>query len=240
MLIESRAVVLGTLKYNDENLIATLLTERAGCVSFIVRVSKSRRARVRHTLFQPLQPLYIIWNARANEGLVRPQSAEAVPLRSVPYDPAKSAVALFLAEFMHHALRKEPASGRLFDYVWRSLEWFDLCEHDFANFHLVFLLRFSRLLGYFPNMEEWREGLWFDLQTSEFTGVRPSHDHAVSPEDAALLPKLLRLQYGTMRVFRLNGAQRSRLLQSVCDYYRLHVAEFPELRSLGVLREVFA
>ena len=38
MLIKSRAIVLHTLKYNDESLIVELLTEATGCVSFIVRI----------------------------------------------------------------------------------------------------------------------------------------------------------------------------------------------------------
>jgi len=232
--------VLHTLKYNDENIICHLLTEQAGCVAFIVRVSQSRRVRVRHTLFQPLQLLNIEWNARVREGLERLKNAVPVPYASIPYEPQKASVALFLAEFMRRALRKEPPSPGMFSYVWQSLQWYDLCAADYANFHLVFLLRFSRLLGFFPNLDDCREGAWFDLLSGDFVPSRPVHGHALSPDDAAWLPKLLRMQYQSMHLFRFNGAQRSRLLQFVCDYYRLHVPEFSELKSLDVLREVFS
>lgn len=239
MLLKSRAIVLHTLRYNDTNIICHLLTEQAGCAAFIVGISSSRKARVRHTLFQPLQRMEIEWNAREREGLERIRNVSALPFASIPCEPRKAAVALFLAEFMWQALKKEPPSPGIFHYVWQSLQWYDLCTAGYANFHLVFLLRFSRLLGIFPNTDNYADGTWFDLLSGDFVASRPTHGHVLSPDDTALLPKLLRMQYQSMHVFRFNGSQRSRLLQFVCDYYRLHVAEFPELKSLPVLREVF-
>ena len=40
MLTESRAIVLRTIKYNDESFIAETLTEGHGRVSFLVRISR--------------------------------------------------------------------------------------------------------------------------------------------------------------------------------------------------------
>jgi DNA repair protein RecO (recombination protein O) len=44
----------------------------------------------------------------------------------------------------------------------------------------------------------------------------------------------------SMQVVGLNGAMRRRALEIVTEFYRLHVPEFPELKSLHVLAEVFA
>jgi DNA repair protein RecO (recombination protein O) len=43
----------------------------------------------------------------------------------------------------------------------------------------------------------------------------------------------------SMRAVGLNRAIRQRVLEIVTEFYRLHVPEFPELRSLAVLAEVF-
>lgn len=146
MLTESRAIVLRTIKYNDESFIAETLTEGHGRVSFLVRISRSPRAAVRHTLFQPLALLTICWNHREGNALKRPKSVGvSTPLVSIPYDPRKSAVALFLSEFLQAAIKVEDASGLLFQYIYTSIEWFDTAPKDFANFHLVSctLLAFS-------------------------------------------------------------------------------------------------
>lgn len=241
MLIKSRAIVLHTVKHTDESVIVELLTEATGCVSFAVRVSRSRRAAVRHTLFRPLALLEVEWNHHARGGLQHLRSAQAaVPLLSVPYEAHKTTVALFLAEFLHHAVRTEAAPELLFSYVFSSVEWFDAAQSGCANFHLVFLLRLARFLGFEPNLEGAAPGCYFDLEAGRFTPVRPTRPHFIEPDEAARLPLLMRMNFGTMHLFRFSGAERSRLLEHINTYYRLHLPSFPELRSLAVLREVFA
>lgn len=82
-------------------------------------------------------------------------------------------------------------------------------------------------------------GLYFDLQEGAYAMVRPAHAYYIEGADAAALPTLWRMNFGTMQVFHLTGAQRSRILQAIITYYRLHLPGIPELKSLDVLREVF-
>lgn len=240
MLTESRAIVLRTIKYNDESIIAETLTEGYGRVSFLVRISRSPRAAVRHTLFQPLALLNIGWNHREGSGLKRPKSVGvSTPLVSIPYDARKSTVALFLSEFLQAAVKIEDASGLLFQYIYNSVEWFDTAPKDFANFHLVFLLRLVRFLGFAPNLEDYHPGDGFDLEAGRFVAKAPLHGHFLYPEDAAKLPLLERMNFATMHVFRFSGSERSRLLGYINLYYRLHLPSFPELKSLAVLQDIF-
>lgn len=71
--MKSRAIVLHTLKYNDTQIIANVLTEEMGCVGMIVRISRTKRATVRHALFQPLAILDIEWEHRPKATLQNPQ-----------------------------------------------------------------------------------------------------------------------------------------------------------------------
>lgn len=238
--MKSKAIVLSALRYGDEQLIVDLLTEQCGCVPMMVRVSRSRRAAVRHTLFQPMAVLEVEWNERAKASLQRPRAVQtALPFSSVPYDPYKSAMALFLAEFVRHALRAEQDTGAVFAFVEKSMEWLDTCESDFSNFHIAFLLHFTRFMGFMPNLDGYAEGMWFDMRSSAFTSLKPLHADVLEPRDAALLPLMMRMKYANMRVFRFNGAERSRLLELVNTYYRLHLPSFPELKSLAVLKQLF-
>lgn len=238
--MKQQAVVLNTVRYSDEAIIATLFAQESGVVPMLVRVSRSRRAQVRHSLFRPMAVLEVEWEDRPRASLQRPKAVQvALPLSTLPYDPMKSAIALFLAEALYHAVPVEPDAGSLFAYIVRSIEWLDTCERGFANFHLVFLLHLTRFLGFRPNVEDFRPGDYFDLRASCFVRTLPVHPDFLSPEDAALVPKLLRMDYANMHVFRFSGEERSRLLEQINRYYRLHVPDFPELRSLAVLRSIF-
>lgn len=241
MMQKSRGVVLRVTKYNDEYVIADVFTESVGSVAFMVRVSRSPRAAVRYTLFRPMAILDMEWAHREVARIQKLRSAQtAVPFDSLPYDPAKSAIALFLAETLTYAVREERGNQPLFEYILSSLEWLDAATGRFANFHLVFLMRLTLFLGCAPNIEAARPGDLFDMRAGCFSSVRPPHGDILVPEDAARLPLLMRMNYGTMHVFRFSGAERSRLLGFITAYYRLHLPVFPELKSLAVLREMYS
>lgn len=240
MLVTSRVIVLRAIKYNDDSIIADTFAEKEGMVGFIVRISRVRNPVVRHTLFHPLALLDISWDDRARPALRRPKAAQvADPLRTITSDPSKTAIALFMAEFLQAALSSGDAGKELFQYVYSSIQWLDASGRGFANFHLVFLIHLTRFLGFAPNMEGKTEGGWFDLLSGQFTLQRPLHSHALTPAEAARLPLLMRMDYATMHLFKFSGRERSELLAHIIEYYRLHVADFPELKSPEVLKDLF-
>jgi DNA repair protein RecO (recombination protein O) len=59
------------------------------------------------------------------------------------------------------------------------------------------------------------------------------------PQEASRIHLLMRMDYATMHLFRLSRADRNRILEILILYYRLHIPQFPELRSLPVLHELF-
>ena len=101
-------------------------------------------------------------------------------------------------------------------------------------------MRLSRFLGLYPNWENYHPGDYFDLQNACFTSLRPQrHSDYLLPEEAAKLTDLMRMNYKTMHLFAMNRAERARCLTFINDYYRLHLPDFPVLKSLEVLKELF-
>jgi len=240
MLVTSRGIVLHITKYSDTAIIVELLTEAVGCASFIVRLTHSPRAAVRYTLFRPLALIEMTWEHRPTRNLHRPCAAQTwQPLQTIPYDRHKAAIAFFLAEFLHHAVRIEAEPKPLFSYIANSILWLDAARTGVANFHIVFLLRLVRFLGFSPNLEHFSTASCFDLEASCFVSTPPAHSNFLPPADAARLPLLMRMDYATMHLFKFSGNERSRLLAYINKYYRLHLPNFPELRSLAVLKEIF-
>ena len=68
----------------------------------------------------------------------------------------------------------------------------------------------------------------------------PMHSQYLNAEESAFLPFLLRMDYASMHLFRFNRQQRARVLDLLIEYYRMHIPEFPEMKSLDVLRTVFS
>lgn len=241
MLQKTQGIVLHTLKYKDTSLIVEIYTEAMGRASFMVGIPRSRKAAVKSVLFQPLALVELEADFRPNATIYKVKEAKSVhPFATLPYDPYKSSIALFLAEFLYRAIREEAENRPLFAYLQHSIIWLDECRGSFANFHLVFLMRLSRFLGLYPNLDNYAVGDYFDLQNACFTSLRPqTHNHYIGPQEASRLTTLMRMNYDTMHLFGMNRTDRTRCLTILNDYYRLHLPDFPVLKSLEVLRELF-
>lgn len=241
MLQKTRGIVLRTMKYKDSSLIVDIYTEVRGRASFWVNVSRSRKSAVKSVLFQPLALVELETDFRPNTSIYKVREAKLFhPLTSLPYDPYKSSIALFLAEFLYRAVREEDENRPLFAYLQHSIEWLDASREGFANFHLVFLMRLSRFLGLYPNLDDYHKGDYFDLQSACFTSMQPqSHANYLSPQEALQLKNLMRMKFETMHLFRMNRVERNRCLTILNDYYRLHLPDFPMLKSIDVLQELF-
>lgn len=221
-------------------MIVDLFTRSDGRQSFIVPIPKSAKSKVKKQYFQSLTLLEITWDMRPKVQLQKLHDVRVLtPYSTIPFDPDKLTITLFLGEFLYHALKGEQQDEVLFDYMVNSLEWLDGCSGAFVNFHLVFLMRLSRFLGFYPNLEEYEEGDYFDLRQSCFCSELPVHCDYLEPLDAGRLIQMMRMDFPTMYLFQLSHRDRNRLLDVAIKYYRLHLPNFPELKSLAVLQAVY-
>ena len=239
MLIKTEAIVLHALKYGEGRIIVDMYTRTDGRLSFIVSAPRSERSRMKKQYLQPLTLLSLECDVRPLQQLHKVRDAVLLtPLPHLLADAKKLAISLFVSEFLYHALKGEQQNTPLFDYVKDSLEWLDSARTAYVNFHLVFLMRLSRFLGFWPNLDT--EGEYFDLRGATFCQAPPLHHDFLMPAEATHISQLMRMDFATMHLFQLNRAQRNRILELLLHYYRLHQPDFPELRSIAVLKELYS
>ena len=241
MLTKTQAIVLHSIKYGETRIIVDMFTRSHGRLSFIVNIPKSTKAKAKKQFFQPLTILEIEVDVRPKVQLQKLSDVRlASPFSSIPFNPHKLSISLFIAEFLFYALRSEQQNTLLYDYVESSILWLDSQADRYANFHLVFLMRLSRFLGFYPNLEHYQAGDYFDLRESMFLPAPPLHRDFLYPEEAEKVQLMMRMDYPTMHLFRMSHQERNRLLEVTITYYRLHLTDFPELKSIAVLQELYA
>ena len=233
-------IVLRTLKYSDNLLIADIYTRSHGRLSFLVPVSHSKRARVRSVLFQPLA--MVTFTASFKKGqLTRITDAHPSQMySSIPFDVVKSAIALYLAELLTYTLREEGGDEAMYNFLDSSFALFDNLEEGYADFHLVFMSQLLRYLGIFPNLEDNTPHSYLDLMQGCTVREHPLHPHFLLPQEAQPFISLLSVGYASMHTLSLNRILRGKYLAILLDYYRLHIPSFPKLKSVEVLKELFS
>lgn len=233
-------MVLRTIRYGDSQLIVDMITDGFGRLSFMQRIPKTNRSKVKKQILQPLNILDIIFDYRPNIKMQRIKDASAAfPFMSIPFDPQKIAMGMFIAEFLYYATRSEQADKPLFRFIEDSMRWLDASTSACSNFHIVFLMHLTMFVGFYPNTEHDTADRYFDLRSGCFTPRPPLHSDFLLPDEADKIELLMRMSYATMHLFRFTREERNRCINIITKYYRLHVPDFPELKSLAVLREVF-
>lgn len=238
MLTKTRAVVLKSFKYGEQSLIVDMFTRECGRLSFIVRMPKGAHGKLKRQYFQPATLLDLSFDLRSKESLHKIKDANiAIPYVSLSFEPRKVSIALFLCEVLCYATRTEQKNTPLYNYIETAFRWLDKANNGFANFHIVFLMRLTLFLGFCPNLNS--QGAYFDLRNGCFVPLLPPHSDYLKPEDSEKVVLLMRMDYPTMKLYSMSRAQRWRCLEVIITFYKLHIPDFPEMKSLDVLRDLF-
>lgn len=241
MYIKSEGLVLRTVRYGDNSLIVDIYTLYNGYLSFLVRIPKGKKRTSPRMLFQPLSQLSFDADLRPHSRMyyfkdVRP----SVVYCDIPVNIYKVTMVMFLAEFLSHVIAKEGKNEPLYAFLKYALEWLDACKGDFSNFHLVFLIKLTLFIGFYPNVDGYHKDDTFDLLNGCFSPIAlPAEGRVLPPDRARFVRPLIAMNFDTMHHFHFNHRQRTDVLEVLVDYYRLHVPGFPQLKSLEVLKEVF-
>ncbi len=240
MLTTSRAIVLNATRYGDRRLLISMFTREYGKMSFSCTIASGRGRRGKVNFFQPLSLLDLEFDLRPTASVQKVGDVRfALPMVSIPFDAYKLSISLFLSDFMRYALRDEQRNEPLFDYIAQSIEWLDGAREHYSNFHIVFMVKFSKLIGVYPNVDNYFDGAWFDMDEACFVAMPPQHNHVVGPREAMMIPLLSRLSFSTMHLLRMSRRDRNVCTENILQFYSRHLPAFPSLRSFDVLKELF-
>ena len=215
MTVKERLIVLTYTKIKDSAIVIHTISRSEGRRSFLVHLGK----RSSLALFQPLSILEAEIRDNAKSELATATGFSAIfPLESLRTDPRKNAMVMFMAEVLYRSIRD--GSGETFFYDWceKSIVTLDFLKSDFSNYHILFLIELAREMGFAPTA----------------AGIAPLAGTAY--QDAR---ELIILPFPEAMTLPLTGKRRSELCDVFIRYIAHHSESTLEIRSLGVLRELF-
>ncbi len=219
MLLKTRGIVFRCTRYGDTSVIVNIFTSAFGLQGYLVNGVRSGK-RSRMALFQPLTLLDLVVYHRDNANLMRIKEVKCVHVyREIHQDLRKSAIAIFLTEILNKVVREKSHTEEMTDFMVASFIALDQTQEP-ENFHLLFLLKLSRYLG-------------FEVQTASevLAGHRPE------PGEEELLECLLQAPYD--QPIPMSYFTRRNLLDHLIRFYGTHLENLGPIRSLEVLKDIF-
>ena len=239
MIEKTRGIFLHAVKYSETSLIASIYTEDYGRQSFIINGVHGKNSTVRAAVFQPLYLLDLEIYYKSGREIHRIKNARiSFPYSNIPFDIRKSTQVLFLAEVLYKCLREEEPNIELFDFLYHSLTLLDLTEAGISNFHIWFLFKLTRFLGFSPNREDAEICNFFDLQTARFVSHEPLHSQFTDKHLTILFTRLFNIDSSSIENLDYTQHERRLVLEKLLEFYHIHLGNLGEFKSLEVLKEV--
>ena len=240
MLHKTQGIVLNHLKYGDTSLISTIYTSTHGRKTFLVQGVYKRKSRFHPSFFQPLSLLDLEIYIQPRRELQRIKEISIDhPFQHLPFDTTKSAIALFLSEILYKTLREEESNLQLFNYLYHSIQFFDINTEGSANFHLLFLINLTRYLGFYPIDNFSETNSLFDSLNGKFFPYLTSQQSESDRLTSVWMHRLLNTSFDNLGSLTMNHQIRNDLLRLLIEFYSLHLEGLGIVKSHSVLQSVF-
>lgn len=221
MLQKTSGIVFRFTKFGDTSIIVNVFTELFGLQSYIVNGVRTSSAKGKIALYQPLTLLDMVVYYKENAQVKRIKEVKCLhQYHSLYNDVKKSAIAMFINELLNKAVKDESHAQELYSFISSSLIALDDAEHGYENFHLIFLIKLSRLLGFGAH------------ESMEVLSGRLADARVEST-----LQELMLADYTSNLSISIN--QRREILDLLLRFYREHLDSLGEFKSIAVLKEMF-
>jgi DNA repair protein RecO (recombination protein O) len=238
MLVTTKAIVFSALKYSEADLIVSCFTEKEGIKSYLLRgILKSKKGKLKPSQFQLLTQLELVAIHKNIGTLESIREAKVIePYQTLHTQVIKSGMVMFLSEMLKNCIKEEERNEQLYEYLENALYWLD-SHDDIANFHILFLLKLSMHLGFFPDTSH--------IEAQNFNPLegcfQQNHTNNYC-ENGQLIVDFKRffgINFDTISHIKLTKKARLDVLNLLLTYYQLHLQDYKKPKSLLVLNQLF-
>ncbi len=238
MLVKTEGIVLQNIKYADKKVISKIYTRHYGLLTTHGFIGNTPLSKIKSSTILPLHQIEMSLVIKQNREVQQLTEARSLFVyNSLTRDYNKLAIAQFMNEILCKCLKEQTPNAELFNFVLASYKWLDIQESNFNDFHIYFLFELSKFLGFEPHNNYSSENIYFDTREGKFTGHSVSFPMGLDKKQSELF---LNLFNSELIKRKFTTTERAELIECLLAYYKMQVAGFNDLKSISVLKEIFA
>ncbi len=239
MILKTAGIVIRIINFSDSGIVANIYTRNFGMQSFLVRGIKKPKSALPGNCFQPLTPVDLVLYHHDSKTLKRIKDiSPGFRLKTIRDNGEKSMLALFMSEIIYRSVKEECSHPELFDFLFETIREFDALEKDFRYYHVFFMARLTRLLGFMPDTSNYKSGYSFDLKEGIFIEAPAPAADILDENLCSGFHTVLTKPYRLNNLDALSPVQRKNLLDAIIRFYELHLDHPASIRSHRVLLDV--
>ena len=221
MVSKTNGIVLNYIKYKETSIISKIYTKKFGLKSYLINGIRTKKGKFNISSFQPLSLLELVVYENKNSEIGRIKELKFDKIYfSNHHVQKKISICLFISEVLLKLITFQVPDKNQFNFVRNSLIELDKIVDNYENFHIIFLIKFSKYLG-------------FEISNiSDFSNIKFESQLVIS-----FLSEIIISEYSSN--IKSTSSVRNKALEIIIVYFREKTELNINFNSNRILKNIF-
>lgn len=221
MVSKTNGIVLNYIKYKETSIISKIYTKKFGLKSYLINGVRTKKGKFNISSFQPLSLLELVVYENKNSEIGRIKELKFDKIYfSNHHVQKKISICLFISEVLLKLITFQVPDKNQFNFVRNSLIELDKIVDNYENFHIIFLIKFSKYLG-------------FEISNiSDFSNIKFESQLVIS-----FLSEIIISEYSSN--IKSTSSVRNKALEIIIVYFREKTELNINFNSNRILKNIF-
>lgn len=221
MVSKTNGIVLNYIKYKETSIISKIYTKEFGLKSYLINGVRTKKGKFNISSFQPLSLLELVVYENKNSQIGRIKELKFDKIYFTNHHVQKKiSICLFISEVLLRLITFQVPDINQFNFVRNSLIELDKIVDNYENFHIIFLIKFSKYLG-------------FEISNiSDFSNIKNENELVIS-----FLSEIIISEYSSN--IKSTSSVRNKALEIIIVYFREKTELNVNFNSNRILKNIF-
>ena len=221
MISKTNGIVLNYIKYKETSIISKIYTKEFGLKSYLINGIRTKKGKFNISSFQPLSLLDLVVYENKNSQIGRIKELKFDKIYFTNHHVQKKiSICLFISEVLLKLITFQVPDKNQFNFVRNSLIELDKIVDNYENFHIIFLIKFSKYLG-------------FEISNiSDFSNIKFENELVIS-----FLSEIIISEYSSN--IKSTSSVRNKALEIIIVYFREKTELNINFNSNRILKNIF-
>ena len=221
MVSKTNGIVLNYIKYKETSIISKIYTKEFGLKSYLINGVRTKKGKFNISSFQPLSLLELVVYENKNSQIGRIKELKFDKIYFTNHHVQKKiSICLFISEVLLKLITFQVPDKNQFNFVRNSLIELDKIVDNYENFHIIFLIKFSKYLG-------------FEISNiSDFSNIKFENELVIS-----FLSEIIISEYSSN--IKSTSSVRNKALEIIIVYFREKTELNINFNSNRILKNIF-
>lgn len=243
MILKTDAICIKNTRYGESGLICKFFTLDRGIASFLVQGLNRKTSLIKNSHLMPGNILEIVYYKKPAATVNRIKEAKLIgSFHNSEVDFIKNAVLQFVLEIVAKTNEEEASDESIFYFLKQSIEALKNSENSLKYFPVMFLCKYLKFTGWYPNFDAENGDLNFYLNEGKFISTSV-HLHGSNILDSSSSQELLKA-FEIAENFDFNEnftlKNHKEILRNLITYYEIHLLKGRKIKSPEILSEIIA